>query len=159
MNSILFIFAGCTAANVILGTVKTLMTIKGGKLNAAIWNALSFGLYSYIVVLTANAELTTATKIIVTIICNLICVFGVKWVEEKLQKDSLWKFEITINKEHTETFKTILDGLNIPNNYIDNIGKYTIFNVYSKSKEESKLIHELTEKYKGKSFASETKLI
>ena len=159
MSMVLMIFAGCTALNVVLGTIKSLMTIKGGKVNAAVWNALSFGLYSYIVILTANAELSTATKVVVTIICNLVCVFLVKLVEEKMQKDRLWKFEITIHGNYTDEFKSHLDAANIPNNYINNIGKYTIFNVYTKNKEESAVVENLVKVYDGKSFASETKLI
>lgn len=158
-TTVLWIFAGCTALNVVLSTIKSIMTIKGGKLNAAIWNALSFGLYSYIVVLTANADLTTATKVVVTIICNLICVFFVKLVEEKMQKDRLWKFEITINKVYTQEVKNAFDAMGIPNNYIDNVGKYVIFNAYAANKAQSEQVNTIVKLYDGKSFASETKLI
>lgn len=158
MNTVLIIFAACTAANVILGTIKSLMTIKGGKLNAAIWNALSFGLYSYIVVLTANAELSTATKVIVTIICNLVCVFGVKWVEEKLQKDRLWKFEITFSNKYVEEIDNTLNVYNIPHNY-NLISKWVVFNIFCATKKESETATLICSMYDGKMFASETKLI
>ena len=81
MNLALLIFIGCTFANVIISTIKSVMTIKGGKINAAIWNALGYGLYSYIVIITATAPITTLEKVLITVGCNLIGVYGVKLVE------------------------------------------------------------------------------
>ena len=157
--SALILFAICTFANVVLGTIKSVMTIRGSKLSAAFWNALSFGLYSYIVILTATADLTTIEKIITTIGCNLIGVYLVKYVEEKMRKDKIWKFELTIPEEFTEEFHYVCSLYSLSHNYIENIGKYTIFNIYAKSQEESKKVKEIAAKYDAKLFATETKLI
>ena len=81
MNSAFVLFVVCTFANVVLSTIKSVATIKGGRFTAAFWNALSFGLYSYIVVLTAESSITTFEKVAITIVCNLIGVYIVKWVE------------------------------------------------------------------------------
>jgi hypothetical protein len=158
MNETLLIFIGCTFANVVISTIKSVMTIKGGKFAAAFWNALSYGLYSYIVILTASASISTLDKVLVTIGCNLIGVFGVKLVEEKMRKDRLWKFEITVPKDYTSNMINDLQFEHIPFNYIENIGKYTIFNVYSANQKQSTIIKQFAEACHGKAFASETTL-
>lgn len=155
----LAIFALCTLLNVVLATIKSVMTIKGTKISAAIWNALSFGLYSYIVILTATADLTTFEKVVITVICNLIGVYCVKLVEEKMRKDRLWKIEMTIpNPTYTAAFvHSALNEINIPNNYIE-VGKYAIFNCYCATKEDTEKALEIGKSFNAKTFASETKL-
>lgn len=158
MTTALLIFIVCTSANVIIGTIKSVMTIKGGRFSAAFWNAASYGLYSYIVVQTANANISTAAKVIVTIACNLVCVYGVKMFEEKLRKDKVWKFELTIPKEFTSEVHELCDNYKLSHNYLENVGKYTIFNIYAVNQQESKIVTDLAKRYNGKTFAAETKL-
>ena len=137
------------------------MTIKGTKVSAAIWNALSFGLYSYIVILTATADLTTLQKVIVTVVCNLIGVYCVKLVEEKMRKDKIWKLEMTINNGDlglaAAAMHGALNSANIPNNYVE-AGKYAIFNCFCATKADTEKALEIGKIYKAKTFASETKL-
>lgn len=52
MNTIL-LFALCTAVNVILSTIKSILTVKGGKFSASFINAITYGFYSYVIVLTS----------------------------------------------------------------------------------------------------------
>lgn len=153
----LIIFALCTLLNVILATIKSVMTIKGTKISAAIWNALSFGLYSYIVILTATAELTTVEKVIVTVVCNLIGVYGVKWVEEKMRKDKMWKIEMSIHTTDLETLDDALKGLGIPHNYMM-VGKHTVFNCYCETKQQTADALEVGKLVGAKCFANETTL-
>ena len=154
----LLIFALCTLLNVVLATIKSVMTIKGTKISAAIWNALSFGLYSYIVILTATADLTTIQKVIVTVVCNLIGVYCVKLVEEKMRKDRLWKFEITVPAAERDKMCADLAKADIPFNYIDKVGKYVIFNVFAANQAQSKSVNAIAAAHNGKAFATETKL-
>ena len=158
MNNAFILFIICTFANVVLSTVRSVMTIKGSKLSAAIWNALSFGLYAYIVVLTASAPITTLDKVLITAICNLIGVYVVKLIEEKMRKDKLWKIELTVPSEKQAAAIEALTSYNIPFNYIENIGHYTIFNVYASTQDQTNYTTILAEKIGAKSFASETKL-
>lgn len=158
MNSAFVIFIVCTFANVVLSTIKSVATIKGGRFTAAFWNALSFGLYSYIVVLTAESSITTFEKVAITIVCNLVGVYIVKWVEEKIQKDKLWKVEMTIKADTAEELHNALDENNISNNYVI-AGKYAIFNCYCKSKEETEISLKFGENYNAKTFASANLLI
>lgn len=157
----LILFIVCTFANVVLSTIKSVMTIKGGKVYAAIWNALAFGLYSYIVVLTATADISTLGKVAITMGCNLVGVYGVKLVEEKMRKDRLWKVEMTVpNGEYGFTASAMhgaLNAANIPNNYVE-AGKYAIFNCYCATKADTETAIAIGADYGAKFFASETTL-
>lgn len=161
INTALLIFIGCTFANVIISTIKSVMTIKGGKVSAAIWNALSYGLYSFIVIMTATAEITTLEKVLITVFCNLIGVYGVKLVEEKLRKDRLWKIEMTIKNDaygvNAAAMHDALSAESIPNNYVE-AGKYAIFNCFCATKADTDKALEIGKQYSAKTFASETKL-
>lgn len=145
--------------NVIIQTVKSIVTIKCNKWIASIVNAIAYGLYTYIVVLTAG-DLNLWFKIIVTAAANLIGVFIVKWIEEKKRKDKLWKIEATF--EHKENFINNLivwaKVNKISYNYID-INKYYIINFYSATQKQSMIIKDFIKKFNGKYFASETKIL
>lgn len=157
----LILFIVCTFANVVLSTIKSVMTVKGGKVYAAIWNALAFGLYSYIVVLTATADISTLGKVAITMGCNLVGVYGVKLVEEKMRKDRLWKVEMTVpNGEYgfaASAMHGALNAANIPNNYVE-AGKYAIFNCYCATKADTETAITIGADYGAKFFASETTL-
>lgn len=157
MTMAIIIFIVCTFANVVISTIKSVMTIKGGKCAAALWNALSFGLYTYIVVLTATAPVSTLWKVIITAGCNLIGVYGVKLVEEKMRKDRLWKIEITVRNGFAETMHHDLTLEGIPNNYI-NAGKHTVFNCFCETKQDTEKVLRIAKAYDAKTFASETTL-
>lgn len=154
------LFIICTFANVVLSTVKSVMTIKGGKMSAAIWNALAFGLYSYIVVLTATAPVSTLMKVVITAACNLVGVYGVKLFEEKLRKDRLWKVEMTVKNDYgmvAAAMHGALNEANIPNNYVE-AGNYAIFNCYCATKADTENAVTIGANYGAKYFASETTL-
>lgn len=158
MNIALLIFIICTTANVIVGTIKSVATIKGSKISAAFWNAASYGLYSYIVILTANADISTVAKVVVTIACNLVCVYGVKLVEEKMRKDKLWKWELTIPAGKALALHQALKENSIPHNY-NEVYKWAIFNVFAETQTESAIIEKIADEYGAKTFATETKII
>ena len=158
MKTALLLFIICTFANVVLSTIKSVMTIKGGKVSAAVWNALAFGLYSYIVVLTATAPISTLGKVLVTIGCNLVGVYGVKLFEEKMRKDRLWKIEMTVrNDENLAKMHDDLTAASIPNSYIL-AGRHAIFNCYCDTKADTDVALTIGKKYNAKTFASETTL-
>lgn len=144
--------------NVIIQTVKSIVTIKCNKWVAAAVNAVAYGLYTYIIVLT-NCELELWFKIIVVALANLIGVFIVKFIEEKKRKDQLWKVEFTVVNDLTGAVDNLLKLAKVPHNYIENVGKYTIFNAYCATQKESESVREIINKYNAKYFVSETKIL
>lgn len=158
MYSILF-FALMTIINVTLSTIRSLCTIKGGKWLSAITNALCYGFYPLIVMLTAKDTVSIVTNMIITAVANFVCVWLIKLVEEKARKDKLWKFEATFehNEKRLGIIKESCELHEIPYNYID-IDKYYVMNFYAKTQSESEIIKALIDSHNGKYFVSESKL-
>lgn len=144
--------------NVIIQTVKSIATVKCGKAVAAIVNALAYGLYTYIVILTM-CELSTITKAVIVALCNLVGVYVVKFIEEKARKDKLWEVRATVYEDYTKSLHSDLEAKNIPHNYIENVGKYTIFNIYCETQAESAKVKKILDFNKAKYFVSESKTL
>ena len=159
--SLLTTFILLNILNVIIQTVKSLATVKCGKTVAALVNAVAYGLYT-IVVVYMMCDLSLYVKAGIIALCNLVGVWVVKFIEEKLRKDKLWKIEATFNKKDTNGNDLISDLINYRNilqyNYID-LEKYYIINFYCATQNESAIAKEFIEKYNGKYFASESKIL
>ena len=159
MNTkLLLVFVILNIANVIIQTVKSIATVKCGKVSAAIINAVAYGLYT-IVTVYLMCELDLYLKAGIVALCNLIGVYVVKLIEEKARKDKLWKVEATVLRGHTENLHSTLDKLDISHNYLENVGKYTLFNIFCETQRESALAKEVLEKYQAKYFVSESKTL
>jgi hypothetical protein len=143
--------------NVIIQTVKSICTIKCGKAVAAIVNAVAYGLYTYIVVLTM-CDLPLLAKCLIVAGCNFVGVYVVKLIEEKARKDKLWKVEMTLPPEHAEKVHTMLQLVGIPHNYI-NIEKYVLFNCYCATQAESARVRTIANDFEAKYFVSESKTL
>lgn len=159
MVKLLVIFIALNIVNVIVQTFKSLATVKCGKVMASIVNALAYGIYT-VVLVYMNCDLTLWQKVLIVAGTNLVGVFVVKFIEEKLQKDKLWKIEGTVNVENVKVEKLLgkLAINNIPYNYID-IGKYYILNCYCSTQNQSAIVKELYKEYNVKYFASESKVL
>lgn len=157
---LLIIFIVLNALNVIIQTVKSICTVKCGKISAALVNALAYGLYTVVLVYMV-CDLSTWVKAVIVGGCNLIGVYIVKLLEEKMQKEKLWKVELTFkNRDNAKSFSDSLIDLSIPHNYTtDETQTVTLFNVYCYTKQDSKLIKDLANKYNAKYFVTETKTL
>lgn len=155
---LLTIFVLLNVVNVIIQTVKSIATIKCGKTVAALVNAIAYGLYTVVVVYTV-CDLPLWLKVIVVGVANLIGVYAVKYFEEKGRKDKLWKVEATVYEPYTESLHNDLKKVELPHNYIEEIGKYTIFNVYCETQEDSRKAKEILDYHKAKYFVSESKIL
>lgn len=154
---LLTIFIVLNIINVIIQTIKSLATVKCGKLIAALVNAVAYGLYTVVVVYMV-CDLPLWLKVVIIGACNLVGVFCVKWGEEKARKDKLWKVEATINKTDFEVNKELLDLFKVPHNYID-IGKYVILNFYCTTGKQSATVKNLLDEMNAKYFVAESKTI
>ena len=154
---LLIIFIVLNIANVIIQTVKSIATVKCGKVVAAIVNAVAYGLYT-IVTVYLMCELDLYLKAGIVALCNLVGVYVVKLIEEKARKDKLWKVEATVYPNHAEWLISRLSEQNLPFNYID-VEKYVIFNIYCATQAESSAARALLEVSNAKYFVSETKTL
>ena len=154
---LLMLFIILNIVNVILQTVKSIATIKCGKTVAAFVNAITYGLYTIVIVYT-NCELNLWVKVAVVGIANLIGVYVVKYFEEKARRDKIWKIEATLHRENANDFISEVKAVNIPLNYVET-EKYIIANCYCNTQTDSEKIKPILDKYKVKYFVSETKTL
>ena len=155
---LLILFIVMNVLNVIIQTVKSICTIKCGKTVAAIVNAVAYGLYTYIVVLTM-CDLPLLAKCLIVAGANFVGVFVVKFIEEKARKDKLWKVEATVPASMVIPLHDALKDCGIAHNYIEDVGQYTIFNIYCPTQEDSIAVRKVLENRNAKYFVSESKTL
>lgn len=159
MNNPILIFTIATVINITLSTIRSLCTIKGGKWLSATTNAICYGFYPLVVMLTAKDTVDILVNMLITAIANFVCVWLIKFFEEKATKDKLWKIEVTVPNEVEGDLHSDLSVNSIPHNYISNIGKYSIFNIYCETQVESQKAKDLLNHYEVKYFVSESKIL
>ena len=155
---LLVLFIVMNVLNVIIQTIKSIATIKCGKIAAAVVNAFAYGLYTYIVVLTM-CDLPLMWKCLIVAGANFIGVWVVKFFEEKARKDKLWKVEATIYEPYKESLIHDLKNVNVPFNYIEGVGKYVLFNIYCETQVDSRMAKSILDRHKAKYFVSESKTL
>ena len=155
----LILFIVMSIINVIIQTVKSIATIKCGKLSASVINAIAYGLYTYVIVLTANDNIDLLAKCFIVAGCNFVGVYVVKFFEEKARKDKLWKVEATVPASMVTPLHCALKDCGIAHNYIEGVGQYTIFNIYCPTQEDSIEVREVLESKNAKYFVSESKTL
>ena len=158
---LLIIFITLNIVNVILQTVKSLATVKCGKVAAAIVNAVAYGLYTIVLVYTMW-DLPLMWKASIVALCNFIGVYVVKLIEEKARKDKLWKVEATVQNliYLTDYIKTGCEKHKIPYSVlnVENVD-YVVFNFYCATQEKSRIVKQICDGCNAKYFVSESKTL
>lgn len=157
-KNLLLVFIVLNIANVIIQTVKSIATVKCGKVSASIINAVAYGLYT-IVTVYLMCELDLYLKAGIVALCNLVGVYVVKLIEEKARKDKLWEVRGTLTTPiNCVAVCRDLDEANIPYNYID-VNKYIIFNCYCATQADSAKVKKILNDWEMKYFVSESKTL
>ena len=153
MVKFIIVFFVVQIVNVILNTIKTCVTAKGQKLSASIINAICFGFYTFVIVLTAD-EFNVWVKAAITVITNLIGVYFSLWLLEKIKKDKLWVITATAKDDEWVEIKAKFDANSIQYNWIF-LNKGIAFTIYSYSQKESTIIKNILLSYNTKFTAIE----
>ena len=137
------LFVICQFINVALNTAKTIIMHKEEKISSSVINAITYGFYAIIVVMTASA-LPLWITIIITIVTNLIGVYGSMWLLDRFKKDSLWEITATVGNLGNEKYylMKVFNEKDISYNCIvtDNNPNEYIFHIYSENQKESEYI-------------------
>ena len=150
---IIIIFALATLINVLLSTIRSITTIKSNKWIAGLVNAISYGFYTWLVVLTV-ADFNLWIKVGITAIANFIGVWIVKFIEEKARKDKMWRIDLAIPTEERDfAHRRLAD---IPHNFVE-CGSWTMFNCYCATQTETAKVKQLGLALGGKYSAYESK--
>jgi hypothetical protein len=148
--------------NVLINTARSLTTVKGGKWIASLMNALCYGYYTVIIVITATYEIPLTLKIIAVAIVNFIGVFTIKFCEEKLQKEKMWIYNATAKVCNNDLLKvvTLLKNADIKLVYTCLVENelYTL-TIFANNSKESEMVKSILENYNIKYYAVETKEI
>lgn len=156
--TLLITFIILNILNVIIQTVKSIMTIKCGKTLAAISNAVAYGLYT-VVLVYMSCDLTTLEKALIVGGCNLVGVYIVKSLEEKTNKDKLWKIEMTCPIGYTEDIIHALETNKLSFNTYDIDTEYFGINVYAPTQAESEKVKKIVDRFDVKYFVIESKVL
>jgi hypothetical protein len=116
-------------------------------------NVVAYSFYTVVVKQTANLPLTTT--VLATAFANALGVWFSYAILDRLQRDRLWKVEVTVPKRFTENLHSDLED--IPHNYIE-LGPRTLFNFYCETKVDTSRVIKHCKTFNGKFFATENKL-
>ena len=144
----IIIFTVCSSVNVILSTMKTILTVRSTKVVASVINAVTYGFYAIVVKQLASLDLTVT--VIVTIATNLIGVYLSMWLMDKMKKDCLWKISVT-TKDKSIVKK--IENFDIeytlsPIQYKKET--YYSIEIFSKNQKDSTIIKNILNEYKVK---------
>lgn len=142
--------------NVLINTARSLTTVKGGKWIASVMNAVCYGYYTVIIVITATYEIPLALKIIAVAIVNFIGVFCIKLGEEKIQKEKLWIYNaIGVDNVAGTVLGIALEEENIKFTITEVAKHFNNIEIFSESMEQSKTITKFLDNLELKYYAVE----
>ncbi len=142
-------FIIATLINVILSTLKSVITVKGGRLVASIVNAVAYGFNTICIKNISDVELWVA--IVVTVVSNLVGVYIALTIMKRFEKERLWKITISVPAESLKDFKSDLLGAKLGFIiYETSYEKYKVVDVFSNGKEESRTLKKLLSQYNAK---------
>lgn len=162
----IIVFTVCQLINVALNTAKTIIMHKEEKISSSIINAITFGFYAIIVVMTASA-LPLWITILITTATNLVGVYGSMWVLERFKKDKLWEIvaNVKLSQQQLDLFESYLIHRHISYNLIKLYGENILdekmaftAHIYSENQKQSELIKTLLLKVNAKYIVHEEKV-
>lgn len=151
--NIIAVFIILSIINVVFSTIRSITTIKSGKVVASLVSGGYFAFYNIMLIYTVM-DFPMWEKCVITFGCNVVGVFVVKLIEEKIRKEKLWKVEVTIPTKYVHAVD--FDLVNIPHSYITISEKHTLFNFYCATQKETKKVTDICNQYGARYFASES---
>ena len=147
--------------NVLVNTARSLCTIKGGKWVASVMNAVCYGYYTIIIVITATYEMPLLIKCFAVAIVNFIGVFTIKFCEEKFRKERMWIYNATAKMKSDELLKVVelLKNADIKLVYTELTEELYTLSIFSNDSKESEMVKSILDNYSIKYYAVETKEI
>lgn len=134
--------------NVVLGTMRSILTVKSTPFVSMVINTVSYTFYSGIVKLVSGQDMVVV--LITTALTNIIGVYIARFILDKCKKDKLWRITATIpnsidsgmitEKLKTKDIKSVV--------YVGEGVK--LIDIYSKTQGESIVVKEILEPLKVK---------
>ena len=159
LSAFLWVFIVLNVINVVIQTIKSIVTISGTKMVAAVVNAITFAFYTVVVIYMNADGLGIIWKALIIGVANFGGVYVVKLIEEKSRKDKLWKVEATVTPWYVGDVQKDLNDLGISHNCFKTSGEHRVFNIFCPTQKESALVKKVLNKYNAKYFVSESKTL
>lgn len=141
----LAIFVTIQMVNVVISTIKSILTVNGSKMTAAVVNSVS---YTFANVVTKMLTQQPFEVIIVTtMVTNMVGVYAAKWLMEKTRKERLWTVMATIRSAHKDDVEEQLQKRSIQYTLVPAENDRWFINIFSHSKAESAMIREILHKW------------
>lgn len=145
IDTSVILFISIQMLNVIISTIKSILTVNGSKLTASIINAVSYTFAN--IVTKMLTEQPFEIIILTTFITNMIGVYAAKWLLEKTKKERLWTIMATLRGNNKETIETALQKRSIQYTLIPAENDRWFANIFSHSKAESAMVREILQEH------------
>lgn len=146
--NVIVLFTILQLVNVILSTIRSVLTVKSGKIVASVASAIYFGFYTIIVIYTAADNMDLWIKILISAATNLVGTYIGKLILDKSKKERLWDITATVKARYLKELCDELNKESLLHTRIEmNNPKYYLIHTYAKGKEESRKIRDILAKY------------
>jgi uncharacterized protein YebE (UPF0316 family) len=136
--------------NVVISTFKSVLTIRGTRIVAAIINAIAYSV-NIVIVYLVSGNIPLLILIASTLITNLIGVYIGLTILEKLRKERLWRIQTTVATDKVKDFKKELLKNDVKFiSYETTWDDFKVVDIFSKTREDSSLIKKIILKYNAK---------
>lgn len=138
------IFISIQMLNVIISTIKSILTVNGSKFTAAAVNAVSYTFANVVTKLLTQQPFEII--ILTTLFTNMIGVYIAKWGMEKMQKERLWTVMATLRGHNRESVESSLQKRSIQYTLLPAENDRWLANIFCYSKAESAMVREILQK-------------
>lgn len=137
----ILLFAAIQIVNVVLATVRSILTVNGSKLTAASISSISYTIGAITTKLLTQQ--TFEVVVIVTFLTNLIGVYIAKLILEKSKKAKLWTITATLRSDDKDTVETELKRRGVQFTLCPALNDRFLIDIFSYSKGESTIVKEI----------------
>jgi uncharacterized protein YebE (UPF0316 family) len=149
MTNIVY-FIVLQSVNVIISTFKSVLTIRGTRIVAAIINAVAYSV-NIVIVYLVSGNIPLLILVASTLGTNLVGVYIGLTILEKLRKERLWRIQTTVATDKVKDFKReLLDNDVKFISYETTWNDFKVVDIFSKTREDSSLIKKIISKYDAK---------
>lgn len=145
-------FSAATFVNVVLGTLRSILTIKASRQVSAIVNAISFGFY--MVVLKQLEGVDMISSVVVTVVMNYVGVLFAVWVLARFKKDVMWVISVRTSHENAQSIikRLIENHIGYSTQYISQSGAHEkqdacAIEIYSQTQAQSTVVRGILNYY------------
>lgn len=144
----LWVFVAIQLVNVIISTIKSIVTVNGSRMSASVVNAVSYTFGAVITKLLTEQSFEVA--IAVTFITNLVGVWLGKYIMDKRKPERLWTVNATVRGKEKQALEEKLRQRSIQFVLLPAENDRYLYTIFAHSKAESSLLQEILAGFKVK---------